>query len=192
MPLRPESGNGEGVHLLHSEGGRQTLDLLEGMDTLHRGEHAARCKQMPCQRDELGNFGERAGNDAIEFFTGEPSLDPLAYHGGVVQLKVRYRLPEEGRFFVIAVEQYDLNVGPGQRNGNPGKSRAAAGIQHPGSIHIWDHGEAVEQMTADHLLPVPYGGQVVYLVPLLQQREIFKELVPLAATQRKTYLCRSI
>src|SRR6266446_6945930 len=47
-------------------------------------------------------------------------------------------------------------------------------------------------MTADHLLPVPYGGQVVDLVPLLQQYEILKELVPLAATQRKTYLCCSI
>src|SRR6266852_5261765 len=47
-------------------------------------------------------------------------------------------------------------------------------------------------MTADHLLPVPYGGQVVDLVPLVQQYEILKELVPLAATQRKTYLCCSI
>src|SRR5260221_13814066 len=47
-------------------------------------------------------------------------------------------------------------------------------------------------MTADHILPVPYGGQVVDLVPLLQQYEILKELVPLAATQRETYLCCSI
>src|SRR5260221_10591718 len=47
-------------------------------------------------------------------------------------------------------------------------------------------------MTADHILPVPYGVQVVDLVPLLQQYEILKELVPLAATQRETYLCCSI
>src|SRR5258706_12565364 len=47
-------------------------------------------------------------------------------------------------------------------------------------------------MTADHFLPVPYGGQVVDLVPLLQQYEILKKLVPLPATQRKTHLCCSI
>jgi len=47
-------------------------------------------------------------------------------------------------------------------------------------------------MTADHLLPVPYSGQVVDPVPLFQQREILKKLVPLAATQRKTYFRCSI
>jgi len=58
MPLRPV-GNGEGVAPASLGGGRQALDLLEGMN-LHRGERAARCKQMTCQREELGNFGERA------------------------------------------------------------------------------------------------------------------------------------
>jgi hypothetical protein len=57
-----------------------------------------------------------------------PGFDPLTYYGGVLQLKLRYRLSEEGRFFMIAVEQCDLNVGPGHRNGNPGKSRAAADV----------------------------------------------------------------
>jgi len=70
--------------------------------------------------NEFGNFGERAGNDAIEFFSGLPGLDPLAYNGGVLQLKVRYRLREEGRFFVIAVEQCDLNAGPATATGIPG------------------------------------------------------------------------
>src|SRR5258706_6617579 len=144
MPLRPESGNGESVPLPDAEIGRQALDLLVGMDTLHRREHAALSKPMPCERDEFGNFGERAGNDAIEFFSGLPGLDPLAYNGGVLQLKVRYRLREEGRFFVIAVEQCDLNAGPGHRYGNPWKSRSAAGVQHPSSSHVGDDGQAVE------------------------------------------------
>jgi len=53
---------------------------------------------MPSQRNELRNFGKRARNDEIEFFIGVPRFDPLAYHGCVPQLKIRYRLLEEGCF----------------------------------------------------------------------------------------------
>jgi len=140
MTLRPEPGNGEGVHLPHAEAGGQALDLLEGIDALHGREHTVRREQMSCQRDEFGDFGQRAGNDAIEFFSGLPSLGPLAYHGGVLQLELRYRLPEEGRLFVIAVEQCDLNVRSRHRDGNPGKSCAAADVEHPSSSHVWNHG----------------------------------------------------
>src|SRR2546429_9197999 len=101
MPLRLEPGKGEGVHLPQAEVGRQTLDLLERIDTLHRREHAARREQMSCQRDELGNFGKRAGNDAIEFLTGVPNLDPLAYYGGVLQLEGRLPPTAARRLFVI-------------------------------------------------------------------------------------------
>src|SRR5438552_2046285 len=183
MPLGVEPRNGEGVHLPHAELWRQALDFLERVDTLHRREHTARREQMPSQRDELGDLGKRAGNDAIEFFIGVPCLEPLAYHSRVPQLKVRHRLPEKGRFFVIAVEQRDLNIGPRHRNGNPGKSRATAGIQHPSSSQVWDYGQAVEQVAADHLLPVSYGGQVIYLVPFFKQREVLKELLGAVATQ---------
>src|SRR6059036_2141805 len=138
MPLGVEPGNGQGVYLPQAEVRRQALDFLEGIDTLHRREHAARREQMSGQRDELGNFGKRAGNDVIEFLNGVPSLDPLAYHRGVLQLEVRYHLSEEGRFFVIAVEQCDLNVRPGHRNGNPRESRAGADVEHPSSSHVWD------------------------------------------------------
>src|SRR2546427_11288304 len=105
MPLSFEPWNGEGVHLPHAEVGRQTLDLLEGIDTLHRREHAARGEQMSRQRDELCNFGKRAGNDAIEFLTGVPSLGPLPYHSGVLQREVRSGLSQEGRVSVIAGKQ---------------------------------------------------------------------------------------
>src|SRR5712691_6006814 len=191
MPLRLEPWNGEGVHLPQAEVGRQALDLLEGIDTLHCREHAARREQMPCQRDELGNFGKRAGNDAIEFLTGAPCLDPLAYHSRVPQLKVGYRLPEESRFLVIAVEQCDLDVRPRHCKGNPGKSRAAANIQHSGPTQVWGHGEAVKQVAADHFPSVSYGGEVIDLVPFLQEREILKKLAPVVATQWKTQFRRS-
>jgi len=41
-------------------------------------------------------------------------------------------------------------------------------------------------MTADHSPYVSYGGEVIYLVPFLQEREVLKELAPVAATQCKT------
>jgi len=89
MPLRPSPGTAKACTCFTRKAG-QALDLLEGMDTLHRGE-----PRRPVQADDLSarrtrNFGERAGNEAIEIFSGLPSLDPLAYNGGVLQLKVRY------------------------------------------------------------------------------------------------------
>jgi len=41
-------------------------------------------------------------------------------------------------------------------------------------------------MTADHSPYVSYGGEVMYLVPFLQEREVLKELASVAATQCKT------
>src|SRR2546429_3143726 len=170
VPVCLEPWNGEGVHLLHAEAGRQALDLLEGIATLHRREHAARREQMRCQGYELRNFGKRARNDEIEFFSGVPCLQALAHHGCVLQLKIRYRLPEEGRFLLIAVEQSHLNVGPGYRNGNARESRAAACVQHPSSSQIGDYGEAVKQVAAHHFSLVSYRGEVIDLVPFLQER----------------------
>lgn len=129
MPFRAQSGNGESVHLPHAEPGWDPLDLLERMDTFHRGDHAARRKQVSGERNDFGDFRESPGDDEIEPLSGPPRFDPLADYSDILQTELRDRLVEEGALLVVAVEQGHLNIGSRHGDGNAGKSATAPRIE---------------------------------------------------------------
>src|SRR5690242_460084 len=144
MSLRAESGNAQRMHLPHAKSTGQMLDLIEGMDALHRRYDAAPGEQVFGERDELGDFGERARNDAIEFFCWVPGLDPLAHHRDVFQRELGYCFPEKGRLLMVAIQQHHVEIGSCNGDRDPGEPGSTADVEHASLAQVWSDCQTVK------------------------------------------------
>ena len=91
-----------------------------------------------------------------------------------------HRFADERRFFAVAFQcghgQRGLHDGEHQR----GQTRPAADIgQRRRVLYIRQHGEAIEDVARDLFFHVAHGGEVMHLVPFVEQVQIGGELRPL-------------
>ena len=123
----------------------------------------------------LGKIGKRtegSGNNTIKAGFGLEGFDPALKNFQVGQTQFQFDLGQKARFLAIAVEQQELRLGPHDGQNDARHATAATDVEPTLALDERQDAEAVEQMPADHLIRVTYRGQIVGLVPLLQQGQV--------------------
>jgi hypothetical protein len=105
----------------------------------------------------------------------------------VGQLQLRRHLLDKGRLLGDGIHAADVGAGAADGDDHAGQPATGAHIHQPArrtvALQRCDDGQTVDQMVAQHLCRVAHGGQVVDLVPLLQQGQVGQQLVELGVAE---------
>jgi|GEM_PF-4964267 len=87
------------------------------------------------------------------------------------------RFADERRFFAVAFQRGDRQLWPHDGEHQRGQPGTAADVGECRRVfYIRQHGEAIEHVARHLFFSIAHGGQVMHLIPFVEQVEIAGEL----------------
>ena len=106
-----------------------------------------------------------------------PVFHPLCDHLHVGQRQNAHRFTDERCFFAVAFQRRHCQLRPHDGEHQRGQTGTAADIGERCRVfYIRQHGKAIEHVARHLFFSVAYGGQVMHLIPFVEQVEIADEL----------------
>ena len=143
---------------------------------LHGQPAGIRAAQVTRQVSEIGERGKGPRGDAVKRLLDVERLDAAVDHFKVGQPQFGFHLGQKAGLLAIAVEQGETAGRKHDRQHHAGHAATATNIKPALALDVRQDAQTVEQVAADHLVRVAHRGEVVGLVPLVQQRQVGQQL----------------
>src|SRR5581483_11619276 len=170
MPLRPESRHAQPYDPFDRRLGH-ARDFLVRTRPLHGDQSSPRRAQVSCGGNESGEIGERARNYDAEQQLRPIGFDARVHDHHVSQPEFHHCLLHEGRFLMAAVNQNNLPLWTGQCERYSRKSGAGADIGQAALRQEVGNAKGVQNVMAHRFARISDRGQVIDLIPLIEQSQ---------------------